>query len=125
VWLMYWRIPDRNYLWQTTGLGHFGRDPGEAFVNTLISRCLGHGLQTFASAGLGGLIDVSMWSTCMPCHKSSISKLLPLTQGLADLRHRPDEGFTASFMKACMDQMPGADAQVSRSNMQETCSSRV
>jgi hypothetical protein len=67
-----------KYLRQTTGLGHFERDPGEAFVTTLISRCLGHGLQTFAPAGLGGLVDVSMWSVCMPCHKSSLSKLLPL-----------------------------------------------
>jgi hypothetical protein len=111
-------MSDLTYCWQITGLGHFERDPGEAFVNTLISRCLEQGLRTFAPMSLGGLIDVSMWSACMPCHKSSLSKLLPLTQGLADLRYRPDEGFSASFMKACMDQMPGADAQVTRSKVQ-------
>jgi hypothetical protein len=53
-------MSDRKHLWQTTGLGHFGRDPGEAFVNTLISRCLEQGLRTFTPMSLGGLIDVSM-----------------------------------------------------------------
>jgi hypothetical protein len=67
---------------------------------------------------LGGLIDVSIVVDLYAfSHKSSLSKLLPLTQGLADLRYRPDEGFSGSFMKACMDQMPGADAQVTRSKV--------
>jgi hypothetical protein len=54
------KMSDRQHLWRTTGLGHFERDPGEAFVNTLISRCLEQGLRTFAPMSLGGLIDVSI-----------------------------------------------------------------